>query len=160
MGEAPFTITQERFHLLGDEYSEIEDGPLNRAERAFTVEVEPGQEEYPVNSYDGYGIYNHDVNVKVSYQLTNMGDDTDTYTEQATSGDIRRVRDKADGDKHTITTCLCWHANWSNLDPAVIYIQAVQTPSLVVNRQTHMAVLTIPLKVQVSANIPGAYSID
>lgn len=156
-GEAPFTIEQGRFRLLGAETASLEEGYASTSERTIEVEVDPGYPlEGTVNNCDGWFVQVHPFRVKVSYQFTNSGEgDSEGVDPQQGSGTMRDIRSRVVTDIHDICRVLSWYANHAGLTPNVFYIERGDRAT--VSKQGEKVTVQIPFSMKLVVNTTSSY---
>lgn len=155
-GANPYTIEQGRFHLASNLPS-LSDEPENVSERAISIEIGPQRPYVPFNLLDGFGIFEHDVEIKVSYQLTNAGDiDAENLTSQDGAGTIQAIRDRVSTDANDILCALAWTDNLANLNPQVINLYPGDSfPGT--SQEDGQFILSIPMKLLLHVTLRGTY---
>lgn len=118
-----FSISSGRFKLHDKDTGSIEMNYDSVAERKIQVLCGPIGEIDSVNHMDGFGLYEFDLTVKVSYFLTNSGDDMpEGSTEIEGTGYIEDINDRANADSLDIKRCVTWYENYGGLTPDVFSI--------------------------------------
>ena len=146
-------LTVGRFHRNSPD-RDLEGHPFDSAERAVNIVLSGGHNVDGLNGIDGYVLRSHTLTVRVSYAITNAGEDgTEAVSEQDGSATLDGVQDRAASDEFDIASTLQWSANYAGVDPAIVCVNALDVPPLAVAGQS--AVLEVPFEVLVWATVPG-----
>ncbi len=149
------TLTAGRFHRATPA-GDLESHPTDSAERAIDIVL--GGPRYPdgLNGIDGFVLAEHTLTVRVSYALTNAGDDgTEATSEQDGSGTLNAIQDRAASDEFDIAMTLQWHANQAGVDPAILNMVPGESTT---TTEAQRVVLNIPFTISVWATVPGRSS--
>lgn len=139
-----FTVPTGSFRIIDDSVSSLSRMPVNAIEHCVEVVIGNGSEEYPVNPYDGFGLYRHPVSVKIGYQLTNDGDeDSEQLTPQSGAGTIKAIRARWSTDQHALRQALEWNCNPPAEDPFVISLTSSDAPSFDIDEPGQKVIGTI-----------------
>lgn len=133
------------------------DTPEANAERIARVVIGlPIAVAEGTNPLDGFALRYRPIEVRVTYQLTEAGDDLVEGTSPlAGPGSLDAVRDRMSHDAHAITTALIWHEHWSGLDPHLASIEPDGQPESSLDGP--IAVLSVRFRTLTRETLPGSY---
>lgn len=157
-GDSPYVLESDpqRFKILPDDQQSLEKLSQAVLERTVELVIDPQVEFDRFNQLDGYGIFEHQLTVRVGYQLTDMGDrDSEALDPQNGAGSIRAIRARATTDAHDIINVLTWYGNHDGCDPHIIDISPNGQPSTQISPGA--CILNIPFRLLVRATMKGNY---
>lgn len=118
-----FSINQYLFKENDIDAGSIENQTAGSSDRRFEVlagEIKPLQE---INHFDGFGLYESDFTVKVSYFYTHLGNDlAEVLNSESGTGYLKDINDRANHDKFNIEKSLTWIEAFSGVSPEVFKV--------------------------------------
>lgn len=118
-----FSINQNLFKETDIDAGSIENQNAGASDRKFEVlagEMKPIQE---INHFDGFGLYESDFTVKISYFYTHLGNDlVEVLNSESGTGYLKDINDRANHDKFNIEKTLTWIEAFSGVSPEVFKV--------------------------------------
>jgi hypothetical protein len=159
-GEAGTTrvMAAGRFHrrVPDRQGADVDLEPPAVAERSVEAVVGDGAPFVENNPYDGFGLFEHAVTIRVSYALTHAGGDVpEGLTAQHGAGTLDAIRARSVTDAADIDQVLGWPENWqvAGGDPHVIDLEMVRGRPPGFAPRGDVAVLEIPFRLVVRARL-------